>query len=234
MNTKTCNKCKIEKLFDEFYLRRDRNSLMSNCIQCTKLLAKSKTHEQREKYLQYNKRYNSIRTITRDLEKERLSSKKYREKNRELINEKEREKLKTNHQFYLTKKLRSRLSKFIRGKNKKIKPLLNCDLIQLINWIEYQFDENMSWENKSVYWEIDHVIPIAFFNLHDDDELLICANWCNIRPLKKLDNRQKSNKILLDEIENHQNICKKFTTDNKYTNILLIHDLIINMLKDRV
>src|SRR6185503_1050363 len=111
--TKICSKCNIEKnRLTDFYPRNDRNSVMSYCKECAKQNAKIKTPQERERKKQYDLEYNRTkRVIKRNLEKERIASKKYRIKNKQKINEKEKEKYRNDIQFNLTKKLRIRVAK---------------------------------------------------------------------------------------------------------------------------
>lgn len=57
------------------------------------------------------------------------------------------------------------------------------------------FKDDMSFDNYGE-WELDHIIPISSFNLHNNDELFKCFNYKNVQPLWKTENRKKSNKIL--------------------------------------
>ncbi len=52
----------------------------------------------------------------------------------------------------------------------------------------------MSWDNKGSYWEIDHVIPCASFDLRDPEQQKLCFNWKNYQPLRADKNRSKKDK----------------------------------------
>jgi hypothetical protein len=86
--------------------------------------------------------------------------------------------------------------------------LIDCSPLQMVKWLEYHFDSNMTWKNYGIYWQIDHVIPCDFFDLNQREEQLRCFNWRNCRPLEKIKNQTKNNKILplqifLQEIRVH-------------------------------
>ena len=51
----------------------------------------------------------------------------------------------------------------------------------------------MTFENYGE-WEIDHIRPLATFNLKSIDEIKMCFNHNNIQPLWKSENR--SNKYI--------------------------------------
>jgi hypothetical protein len=48
-------------------------------------------------------------------------------------------------------------------------------------WIEVQFIGDISWENFGSVWQFDHVIPLAYFDFSNDDDLQLCWNFINIR-----------------------------------------------------
>jgi hypothetical protein len=57
----------------------------------------------------------------------------------------------------------------------------------LINWIESQFVQGMTWENTS----IDHIIPVSAFASHGIDDLRIINHLSNLRPMLRLENISK-------------------------------------------
>jgi hypothetical protein len=71
----------------------------------------------------------------------------------------------------------------------------------LKKWLEFQFDETMSWENYGESWHIDHIIPINSFNFKNDLEKKLCFNWKNLQPLESKENIDKSDNIQIKYIE---------------------------------
>ena len=55
-----------------------------------------------------------------------------------------------------------------------------------------EFDDNMNWENQNKYWQIDHRIPVKWFDLFDEEELLFCCNFKNLQPMAAQLNNDKS------------------------------------------
>lgn len=78
--------------------------------------------------------------------------------------------------------------------------LIGCSWNYLKNWLEWQFDSHMDWNNMGSYWHIDHVTPCSSFNLYGESEQLTCFNWRNMRPLEAKRNISKSNKIIPKDI----------------------------------
>jgi hypothetical protein len=57
----------------------------------------------------------------------------------------------------------------------------------------------MTWANHGEVWEIDHIMPLAAFNLTDPNHLKQASHYTNLRPLWKHLNRIKA-----DAIHDHQ------------------------------
>lgn len=74
---------------------------------------------------------------------------------------------------------------------------LHCSLDHLKKWIEFQFVDDMNWDNYGTTWTVDHVLPLSQFVLTDKDEQYIAFDWKNLQPSKT--NFQKSDKLLFSE-----------------------------------
>lgn len=86
-------------------------------------------------------------------------------------------------------------------------PYLNCTGSHLKSWLESFFIEGMSWENMGMYgWHIDHHVPVRYFDYSVKDELRVCFNYQNLRPLCAKDNLLKSGSLPLDYKEHIQKI----------------------------
>jgi hypothetical protein len=68
---------------------------------------------------------------------------------------------------------------------------------ELINHLEKQFTEGMTWENYGI-WHVDHKLPITSFNIQEigDGEFMKCWSLENLQPMWGDENIKKSNKIL--------------------------------------
>ena len=102
-------------------------------------------------------------------------------------------KYKTDINFRLTCKTRSRIHQALRGKSKSssTKEVLDIDVNLYKKWLEFQFTPEMNWESM----EIDHVKPICLFDISDDEQLKEAFNWKNTQPLLKQDHLQKGIKF---------------------------------------
>lgn len=128
-------------------------------------------------------------------------SRKYRYgKNRENYLAKKRERNKEyykNVNYKLGQLLRYKL--WISLKTQKVKKensalsFLGCSKEELIQHLESQFSEGMTWENWSLNgWHIDHIRPISSFDLSDPAQVKECFHYSNLQPLWAIDNLKKS------------------------------------------
>lgn len=100
--------------------------------------------------------------------------------------------------FAMAKRLRSRLRKAMdAGSARKAKStfvLVGCSPDELKNHIESQFLDGMTWENSGK-WHIDHIIPLARFDLQDEEQQRAAFHYTNLRPLWAADNIKKGKKV---------------------------------------
>lgn len=117
-------------------------------------------------------------------------------------------------QFRLRANLGSSIRHALVGyKNDTCNVLIGCDVKSLKVWIEHQFTDGLTWNNCKD-WHIDHVIPLAFFDLTRRSEQLLACNWSNLRPLTAHENLSKRDKIQKKVILYHIQIVKRFISLN--------------------
>lgn len=120
--------------------------------------------------------------------------KDYRQNHRIKINERHRNKYKTNIQFKILCNIRSRIRMVLKGisKSQSTIKLLGCSVKHLKKHLESLFQNNMTWENYGKYgWHIDHIKPCSLFDLTDSEEQKRCFNFTNLQPLWATDNYNK-------------------------------------------
>lgn len=100
-----------------------------------------------------------------------------------------------NHRNYIYKCL----TKFNNKKDKSLR-YLDCTLSNFKKWLEFQFDDDMTWDNYGKLWTIDHILPLSSFDLNEESEQKIAFNWKNMQPSK--DNFEKGKNIRLYEYFN--------------------------------
>lgn len=153
----------------------------------------------------------------KNIDRAKEASKKYRENNREKRRElayswrkKNPERWRTICKKYEAKinkqpkrKLNINVSCMIRNALKANKTgrhwetLTGYTLEQLIKHLEKQFDKNMTWDNYGSYWSVDHILPLSVHNFTEPENIDFKRAWAlkNLRPLEKIANIKKSNKL---------------------------------------
>jgi hypothetical protein len=74
-------------------------------------------------------------------------------------------------------------------------PFFAIDSKTFRQWIELQFDEEMGWHNFSSVWQFDHIVPVAYFDFDDDEDMKLCWNFTNIRVEKCTVNKNRGNRV---------------------------------------
>jgi hypothetical protein len=191
---KTCNKCNDLKPDERFY---KKEKIRKDCKAKYKNEWRKKNPEKTKEALK--KWYNNTGKEWK---------KQYETNNKDSINQRDKDKYHNDPVYRNKKILRTRLLSTINGTRKytKILEKLHIEHGVLLNWLEYQFSDDMSWENQGEYWGIDHIIPIDYFvknNLNEDESI---HHWSNLRPCKNKGpegNFSKNNKIVINLIKNH-------------------------------
>lgn len=171
----------------------------------------------REHAEEYKNRKRQFRTD--NPERERISRRKYVERNREVLNEYHRKWKATKRRSDPLYSLKMNVSRRIRyelhtlGKGRKVSRTMDyigCSIEELKAHLESNFTAEMNWDNYGDVWHIDHRIPCSAWNLTDDFESKCCWNYRNLQPMIARDNLRKRDKYDVDEkniyIENMRSI----------------------------
>ena len=104
----------------------------------------------------------------------------------------------TNPAFRLSLTTRNRLVQFIKAKG-VLKTQSTLELLGVPSFeflkihLESQFKPGMTWDNYGLKgWHVDHIIPLAKFDLSVKEQLLNAFNYKNLQPLWALENIVKS------------------------------------------
>lgn len=90
------------------------------------------------------------------------------------------------------------------GLKKGYKKSRYINIKEMVKNLESQFDENMTWENYGIYWDIDHILPKCLFDFSDMEQIRACWSNENVRPLRKEENALKSDTIDIKLIEEYE------------------------------
>ena len=162
---------------------------------------KDRVSEYNKQYLKKNqetiyKRQNQRKQEQK--EHDSLVSAAWRERNKEFLREYNKEytanRYKNDPVFKLKLNQRTRVRAVLKS-NKKVKTheLLGCSFEELKAHIESLFVDGMGWHNMG-QWHIDHIVPLAAFDLTIEANQRIAFHYKNLQPLWAEDNLKKGAK----------------------------------------
>ena len=201
MTTKVCSKCNIDKPINSygsyFDKRYEKTKTRGICKECRVRIEGERAKTERPKRNESNRIWKG--------------------KNKEKIRDYERDRVRTKRQddvqFRLCSDVSGRTRNMLHAQNQEHQSnLVGCSSKELKAWLEYQFDEHMNWDNYGEYWEIDHVIALSLFDMVYKSQQVLACNWTNMRPLRCLDNKLKSNSIDKDVIIEHTNKLESYVS----------------------
>jgi len=75
------------------------------------------------------------------------------------------------------------LRRYVLERNRSVSyaPYFGLDIEKIRKWFEYQFDNNIGWDNFGKLWQFGHVIPVAYFDFSNENDLKLCWNFINLR-----------------------------------------------------
>lgn len=175
---KRCSKCHVVRASTEF----TRHS-PGQCKECF------------NKTLSSNQKTNAERTKACHMESRMRRYTQYKEVARQW----RRSKYATDTQFKAACILRSRVYKAIKAaggaKDTSCEELLGCTVEDFVHYIAAKFNGEMGWHNHGTSWEIDHIQPLASFDLTDILQQKKAFNYKNCQPLLVADNRSKGSTV---------------------------------------
>jgi len=122
-------------------------------------------------------------------------SKRDKKKHQKAVRDYERSKRASSLGFRLKGCLRARLVTALK-RNQKVGSAvkdLGCTIPELRTHLESLFQPGMTWENWGRKgWHIDHIEPLASFDLTDRQQFLRACHYTNLQPLWAADNLRKS------------------------------------------
>tara|TARA_R110002096_G_C14421298_1_gene709152 strand:- start:79 stop:882 length:804 start_codon:yes stop_codon:yes gene_type:complete len=168
---------------------------------------KEKIAEQMKVYYEANKASNkACRKTYYEANKEKIKA--YQEANKEKIRERQKANRKmrraTDPHYRVMRNVSTLVSRALKkqgttkgGSTFSALPYTPLDLVE---HLEKQFDETMTWDNYGSYWDVDHIHPQSLlpYDSLEHPNFQKCWALDNLQPLEHLANIRKSNKILDD------------------------------------
>jgi len=134
--------------------------------------------------------------------------KQYREKNKGRIKKYNtrymKEKRNKDIGFRILSNCRTRLYQVIKGnlKSASTKKLIGCSIEKLLEHLENQFADGMTWDNYGE-WHVDHIKPCAMFDFTKEEEQRECFHYTNLQPLWAEENLRKSDKYIDEDFQKY-------------------------------
>lgn len=178
MRSKVCSICRETKPITDYYFSKTSlDGRIGHCKFCER--------QRKLAYYHKNKDECSVR------------AKSFRERNREHFREYQKNKIQQDSNFRLARNLRNRINQQMR-KAKGIRSGsavrdLGCTIGELRVHLQLKFQPGMSWENYGE-WHIDHITPLASFDLADREQFLQACHYTNLQPLWAEENWTKGNR----------------------------------------
>jgi hypothetical protein len=181
-----------EKLYNTTYKQQNRERLL---VAGRKYYYehKKEASERHKKYRKVN--FHELNEYNRNYKKEHIE--KIREQDRVRRNRKYR----SDVNYRLRIKLRTRLGNVIGAKKKVGSAIkdLGCSIEWFRKYIESKFSSGMTWDNYGRRgWHLDHIIPLAKFDLTDRKQFLIACHYTNYQPMWETENVKKRDFSVFD------------------------------------
>lgn len=241
--TKVCTCCKQTKLkYVDFAMVNKKNrpnpQVRPQCRQCRSKVEMERRYKNREAWLAKQAQWrndNKDKIKQYHLEKKDenlLRFKEYRENNKQKMkdykvaynskpenkskrNQREKDRKKVDHAYRIMCNVRTRIHNVLKkNKNNHTDVLLGCNKQQLVQWLTYQLQGELSWDNYGTHWHVDHVIPLGFVDLLDNKQQKIAFCWSNLRPCLVEENLDKKDKIIKSCILEHIHTYDTFIKNN--------------------
>lgn len=192
MNEKQCGMCEIIKPINNFRKNTDRVEAFSKtCKSCLNEKDKKRKKNLRQKRLETfmvkcekceeEKPLKNFAKLKK-FYKKKICNSCYPKFLTEQKTEWCKKESQTNINYRLKKSLASRL-RTVLIKNDSTMNYIGCNIQYLREWFEYNFTDEMNWDNYGSFWSIDHIIPVCKFDLTEEEQKLKCWNWSNLMPV---------------------------------------------------
>lgn len=79
--------------------------------------------------------------------------------------------------------------------NENYAPYFGLDSKTMKKWIEIQFKDGLGWDNYAKAWQFDHVVPVVYFDYTNEEDLMLCWNFINIRVEPFQLNKNRGNRV---------------------------------------
>jgi hypothetical protein len=187
---KLCVKCNISQSILNFHKKKDSpDGLRAACKSCRSIERKQYHFVNRDLENAKNKAWS-----VKNKDKIKIKDALWNLKNKDYVNFKQRVRYKNSIEYRIRQNIRSRIKDSIK-KDLNTPEYVGCSIVELKIHLESKFLPGMTWDNYGFRgWHIDHIKPLANFDLTDREELLMVCHYTNLQPLWWQDNLSKGDK----------------------------------------
>jgi len=131
----------------------------------------------------------------------KCSNQLWKTNNKQHINQWHKNHYNNNLNRRLSTCIRSRINKALKRSHKyySTTKYIGCSPCDLVKHLESKFVSGMSWNNYGKgpnKWNIDHIIPLASFDLSIREQFAAACSYINLQPLWEKDNIAKGSRLL--------------------------------------
>lgn len=137
------------------------------------------------------------RPTERERERRRLSAKKHLAKTRIATRRKYHTDIRTRIRLVLRCRMKHAFRAQAARRSTSVLLYLGCTVTEARAHLEKLFSPGMTWDNYGYRgWHIDHIIPLASFDLMDEQQRHKAFHYTNLQPLWARDNHVKGRRLL--------------------------------------
>jgi hypothetical protein len=185
-----CVKCETNKCIEKFrqYTNKSYSTTCKKCLNdMDKIRKKIQRQKKIENFLATCEKCNNEKTLINFAKLKKFYKKKIcLDCYPKFLKEQKTEWCKNEHNTNMNYRIKKSLAARLRNVLNKTDTTMNyigCNIQYFREWIEYNFTEDMNWDNYASLWSIDHIIPVCKFDLTIENEKLNCWNWSNMMPV---------------------------------------------------
>jgi hypothetical protein len=185
-----CVKCETNKCIEKFrqYTNKSYSTTCKKCLNdMDKIRKKNQRQKKIENFLATCEKCNNEKTLINFAKLKKFYKKKIcLDCYPKFLKEQKTEWCKNEHNTNMNYRIKKSLAARLRNVLNKTDTTMNyigCNIQYFREWIEYNFTEDMNWDNYASLWSIDHIIPVCKFDLTIENEKLNCWNWSNMMPV---------------------------------------------------
>ena len=132
-------------------------------------------------------------------QKLRMALPHVKERTREMARLRSRKRAAESPAFRLVRAVRARVHDCLRKhqikKSQRTFEYVGCSPDTLRLSLECRFEPGMTWQNYGTEWHVDHIIPLAAYNLTDPEQQREAFHYTNLQPMWAHENMAKGDEV---------------------------------------